>query len=122
MVPVSQPSRRLSSGVRPRWPAVLLVLPFVASILGAYAWFNTDLGRPQPRDQKSEARSQNSALTSGFRPPASEQSLRPPSSGIWLTARTNIPGYTFVEDLVARLGFTNVHRFIRGVRARLGLD
>ena len=70
-------SRPPSSGVRPRWPAVLLVLPFVASILGAYAWFNTDLGRPQPRDQKSEARSQ--------------YQNRPPSSDLRLLTRPATP-------------------------------
>jgi|GEM_PF-4132219 len=53
-----------------------LFLPFALSILVAYAWFNTDIGRPA-------------------------SSLRSPASGIWLSARTNIPGYTFIPEPVS---------------------
>jgi len=66
----------------------LLTLPFALCILGAYVWFNTDIARPSP-----------SALSSSPR--------------LWLSARTNIPGYTFVPDPVSEsvmktLGTTNI--------------
>ncbi len=40
---------RSETGVRPRWPAFVLALPFLASVLFAYAWFNTDIGRSYPQ-------------------------------------------------------------------------
>ena len=58
---------------RSRSPILLLILPFAASILGSWAWFNTDIGRP----------------ASG---------LLPPASGIWLSARTNIHGNIFIPE------------------------
>ena len=72
-----------SSGIRPRWPVLVLALPFLASVFGAYAWFNTDIGR------------------AGSRP------------RIWLESTTNIPGYTFVEEPISdevkkTLGTTNI--------------
>ena len=94
-VPHSSPP---SSGIRPRSPVFLLALPFLASVLGSWAWFNTDLGRPQARDQKSGVRSDLRHLSSGtdLRPPSSEQT-----------------GYTFVEKPVSDevkkiLGTTNI--------------
>jgi len=74
-----------------------LFLPFALSILGAYAWFNTDIGRPA-------------------------SSLRSPASGIWLTARTNLPGYTFIPETVSdsvmkTLGTTNI---LSGTFYRIG--
>ena len=70
------------------WLSSMLFLPFFASITGAWAWFYTDIGRSRP-----------STLDS-----------RP---GIWLQARTNIPGYTFVPEIVSAdvmktLGTTNI--------------
>jgi len=65
-----------------------LALPFALCIAGSYAWFNTNIGRPA-------------------------SSLRSPASGIWLTARTNIPGYAFLtepvsESVMETLGTTNI--------------
>ena len=71
-----------SSGVRPRWPVLVLALPFLASVLFPYAWFNTDIGR---------------SVLPSFGP-----SVSPPR--IWLTARTTIPGYTFVPEPVSDEG------------------
>ena len=60
LVPQSSPP---SSGVRPRWPVLVLAIPFLASILGSCAWFNTDLGRLNGRGQMTDDRNQRSALT-----------------------------------------------------------
>ena len=65
-----------------------LFAPFLASIIGAYAWFNTSIGLRSP-----------------------DSSLR--SSGLWLQARTNIAGYTFIPEPVSDsvmegLGTTNI--------------
>ena len=82
------PSPASDSNMHRKLIAFVLLAPFMASIIGAYAWFNTSIG---------------------LRSPAS--SLR--SSGIWLEARTNIVGYTFVPEQVSDsvmkgLGTTNI--------------
>ena len=69
------------SGVRPRWPVFLLALPFLASVLGSWAWFNTDIGRLNGRGQTSAIRNQESALTSDLRLLTSGKVLRSPASG-----------------------------------------
>ena len=102
-----------SSGVRPRWPVLVLAFPLLASILFPYAWFNTDIGRPNGRGQMTDDRRQISEPASDVRHLSSGTGLRPPSSGIWLTARTNLPGYTFVPEPVSdavkeTLGTTNI--------------
>ena len=60
---------------RPPWIVLILSVPFLATVLDAWAWFNLDVG---PR---------RSTLDAG--------------PLIWLTARTNIPGYTFVSEPVS---------------------
>ena len=50
-MPLVPPSGPPASGIRPLWPVFVLALPFLASILGSWAWFNTDIGRPQSRDE-----------------------------------------------------------------------
>lgn len=72
--------------MRKPWLTWLLFTPFVASVFGPWAWFNTIGARP-------------STLDSGPR--------------IWLQARTNIPGYTFIpepvsETVMKTLGTTNI--------------
>ncbi len=71
---------------RSRSPILLFAALFLVCVLGSYAWFNVGL-------------------------PSS--SLRSPASGIWLEAKTNIPGYIFVEEPVSEevkktLGTTNI--------------
>jgi len=90
----SRPQRRT-------WTVFLLLTPFLISIIGAYAWFNTDIG---PR---------RSALDSRPR--------------IWLEATTNIPGYTFIPESVSDsvktgLGTTNIvsGTFVRNAEIDVG--
>ena len=79
MPPVPQSSPP-SSGVRPRWPVLILALPFLASILASWAWFNTDLGRLNGRGQMTDDRRQVSEPSSDLRHLASGTDLRPPSA------------------------------------------
>lgn len=117
MTPVSQ-SGPPSSGVRPRWPAFVLVLPFLASILGSWAWFNTDLGRsgvlvtPKPSEGGSalDSLARQSNLSRRNKVEADATAAQP---RIWLTAFTNIPGCIFIEEpvsneLVRILGATRI--------------
>ena len=82
-------TRRSTLDLRRLWPTLLLSAPFAACILGSWAWFNTSIGTGR------------STLDPG----------RP--AGVWLTARTNIPGYIFVPEPVSdsvkkTLGTTNI--------------
>ena len=84
---------------RRNWPVLVFALVFASCILFAYCWFNTDIGRPSPGSAPYAARRASS--------------LRFTSPGIWLTARTNLPGYTFVSEPVSdavkeTLGTTNI--------------
>ena len=68
----------------------LLTSPFALCIVGPWAWFNTDIGRPSPAS-----------------------SLRSATPRIWLSAKTNIPGYIFIAEPVSdavkkTLGTTNI--------------
>ena len=71
-------SRRSALDPRRRWLLLALFLPFAASVFGAYAWFNTDIGRSD-----------------------SQPSTLDPQPRIWLTAKTNIEGYLFVPEPVS---------------------
>jgi len=78
--------------MRKPWVTWSLFTPFLASVFGSWAWFNTDIGR------------------SGSRPSTLDSGRLP---GIWLTARTNIPGYIFIaepvsESVMKTLGTTNI--------------
>ena len=52
-------------------PVIAFTTAFTSCLLFAYAWFNTDIGRSDSRPSSLDSR-----------------------PGIWLTARTNLPGYT----------------------------
>ena len=90
MTPVSQ-CRRPPSDLRPRWPIIAFALAFAICIVGSRVWFNTDIGRAVVPSVRSSD----------------------PQSRIWLTARTNLAGYTFVPEPVSdavkeTLGTTNI--------------
>ena len=78
-----------------------LLSPFLGSILFAHAWFNTDIGRSA---WKSEVRNPNGVLTTDIGPQTSGSTsdFRPPTSGIWLQARTNILSGSFYRNDVDR--------------------
>lgn len=71
-------------------PLFVFTLLFASSLLGAWTWFNTDLGRS-----------------------SSVSSLQPGTPRVWLAAKTNVVGYVFMEDAVSDevkkiLGTTNI--------------
>ena len=95
--------------------AWLLSLPFALSLLFAWAWFNTDIGR-RMEDTSLETGDGRSTLdiqrsTSSNLQSSSSQSDSHPR--LWLLARTNIPGYSFIPEPVSdavmnTLGTTNI--------------
>ena len=61
-MPIFPKSSPPSSVLCPRWPVLILALPFLASILVSWAWFNTDVGRLNGRGQMTDIR----PLTTGI--------------------------------------------------------
>ena len=96
MTPVPQPVPRR------HWPVLAFTLVFASCIVGSWAWFNTDIGRRHlvSRATSDERRALDQTPEfgnlSGSRPSTLDSRPR-----IWLTARTNLAGYTFVPELVS---------------------
>ena len=106
-----QPAERSGPSLKRRpWITFLLLAPFLGSIIGAYAWFNTSLGLRTNGDRRPESADRNIRSASGLQSPVSDEAasaelsfgLRTPDSGLrtpvsvrppsgWKPGRTSPP-------------------------------